>query len=162
MILSLIFFACNSKKSKKETETGKFSFHEVSNLVNLNFLHEPGVDSSYYMPESIGSGCAFLNYDNDGDLDIYMVNGNQHNAKSPTDTFTTNRLFLQNDYGKFSDVTETSGLGDSGYGMGVAVGDINNDGYVDVYITNYGFDALYRNNGDGTFRDGAEALRLAK
>jgi hypothetical protein len=119
----------------------------------LNFLHDAGVDSSYFMPESIGSGGAFLDYDNDGDLDIYLVNGAWHSKTKIESQPLKNRLFRQKKDGTFVDVTESSGLGDSGYGMGVAVGDIDNDGDVDVYLTNYGPDALYRNNGDGTFTE---------
>ncbi|NIR48782.1 CRTAC1 family protein [candidate division KSB1 bacterium] len=126
-------------------------FIEVSEQVKLDFQHDPGADGSYFMPESIGSGCAFLDYDNDGDLDIYLVNGARHSGNNASQSPLRNRLFRQEPNGTFSDVTEVSGLGDPGYGMGVAVGDIDNDGNIDVYITNYGLDVLYRNNGNGTF-----------
>lgn len=126
-------------------------FVEITELVQLNFVHNPVVDSCYYMPESIGSGGAFLDYDNDGDLDIYLVNTAWRGAAGATDRPWENRLFRQDSGMRFVDVTESSGLGDAGYGMGVAVGDIDNDGDVDVYVTNDGPDALYRNDGDGTF-----------
>ena len=92
----------------------------------------------------MGSGGAFLDYDNDGDLDIYLI---QAAAQG------TNRLYRQEPDGRFVDATEGSGLGDSGYGMGVAVGDFDNDGRVDVYVTNYGPDVLYRNLGGGRFEN---------
>ena len=102
------------------------------------------------MPESLGSGGGFFDYDNDGDLDIYLVNGAWH-GKLKNRPALKDRLFRQEVNGSFVDVTESSGLGDTGYGMGVAIGDIENDGDLDVYVTNYGQDAMYRNNGEGTF-----------
>ena len=147
-----ILNGCGAADSNKDANLDKL-FIDVTEDMGLNFTHDPGVDGSYFMPESIGSGCAFLDYDNDGDLDIYLVNGAQHGKSSATDLPLRNRLFRQESNGTFLDVTETSGLGDRGYGMGVAVGDIDNDGHVDVYVTNYGPDALYHNNGDGTFAE---------
>lgn len=105
------------------------------------------------MPESMGSGAAFLDYDNDTDFDIYLVNLAPHHPGQNISTIFKNRLFRQEDDGTFLDVTDHSGLGDTGFGMGVAVGDLNNDGFDDVYVTNYGRDTLYRNNGDGTFEN---------
>ncbi|MFQ5888710.1 MAG: CRTAC1 family protein, partial [Gemmatimonadota bacterium] len=133
-------------------------FTDVTAEVGLAFVHDAGVDSSYYMPESIGSGGAFLDYDGDGDLDIYLVNGARRGVAGRSRPPLRNRLFRQEADGSFTDVTEASGLGDPGYGMGVAVGDIDNDGDPDVYVTNVGPDALYRNEGDGTF---AEISRAA-
>ncbi len=101
------------------------------------------------MPEVIGSGCALFDCDNDGDLDAYFVNCGLHVGSSQD--AHPNRLYVQDDAGRFADATAESGLGDTGYGMGVAVGDYDNDGDADVYVMNYGPDALYRNNGDGTF-----------
>lgn len=117
----------------------------------ITFRHDPGVDGSYFMPESIGSGAAFLDYDNDGDLDIFLLNCGEHSkAKNKR---SHNKLFRQDPGFRFTDVTKVSGLSGTGYSMGVAAGDIDNDGDVDVYITNFGPDELYRNNGDGTFTD---------
>ncbi|MFQ5706313.1 MAG: CRTAC1 family protein [bacterium] len=112
------------------------------------------------MPESIGSGGAFLDYDNDGDLDIYLVNGAWHSKATIESQLLKNRLFRQEQDGTFVDVTELSGLGDTGYGMGVGVGDMDNDGDVDVYVSNYGPDVLFRNNGDGTFTDISKAAGI--
>ena len=106
------------------------------------------------MPESIGSGGGFLDYDNDGDLDIYLINGASRPGGRSGST-PTNRLFRQKKDGTFEDVTAESGLGDAGFGfgMGVAAADMDNDGDVDLYVTNFGPDRLYLNNGDGTFSD---------
>ena len=159
----LLFFSlatgCNVSETEKDNPSNSSSvdlFTDITEQVNLQFVHNPGVDGSYFMPESIGSGAAFLDYDNDGDLDIYLVNGAQHGQITSHDPPSRNSLFRQQENGTFVDVTESSGLGDTGYGMGVAVGDIDNDGDVDIYITNYGPDALYRNNGDGTFTEISE------
>ncbi|MDH3298606.1 MAG: CRTAC1 family protein, partial [Gemmatimonadota bacterium] len=120
-----------------------------------DFRHQMPADSSYYMPESIGSGVALLDYDSDGDLDIYAVNGRARDGA----TDAVNRLFRQ-DRDSFTDVTDGSGLADAGFGMGVAVGDIDNDGWPDVYVTNAGPDALYRNEG-GTFSEATLGAGLA-
>ncbi|MCA9713009.1 MAG: VCBS repeat-containing protein, partial [Myxococcales bacterium] len=100
--------------------------------------------------ESIGSGGGFWDYDGDGDLDIYLLNGAW---REPGHDTLRNVLYRQEADGRFRDVTAESGLGDPGYGMGMAVGDIDNDGDSDLYVTNDGPDRLYRNRGDGTFED---------
>lgn len=145
VFISLLFkLAC--KPAGPEEFSTEHYFKEVTRSAGIDFVHEPGVDGTYFMPESIGSGCALFDFDNDGLLDIYLINGTPR-AGAPT----SNRLYRQQAGGTFVDVTSASGLGDTGYGMGVAIGDIDNDGFLDVYISNYGPDALYRNNGDGTF-----------
>ena len=153
--LICIFFigGCNVRKDNPSQYLTSKYFVDVTDQVKLNFVDKPGVDGSYFMPEIMGSGCAFLDYDNDGKLDIYLINSTRLNKKEGNNLLLRNRLFHQEPNGEFKDVTLSSGLGDLGYGMGVAVGDIDNDGYVDVYISNYGLDALYHNNGNGTFTD---------
>lgn len=108
----------------------------------------------------MGAGVALLDYDNDGLLDIYLVNGAPLADPTPkgtnpqkTDSQYWNRLYHQKKDGTFEDVTEKAGLQGTGYGMGVAVGDYNNDGFEDLYVTAYGGNKLYHNNGDGTFTD---------
>lgn len=150
----------SSKDQKTNSSTETF-FTDITDDVKLSFVHDAGVDSSYFMPESIGSGGAFLDYNNDGYRDIYLVNGSRHEEKNLDDELLKNRLFRQERDGTFVDVTETSGLGDTGYGMGVAVGDIDNDGDVDIYVTNYGPDALYQNDGNGTFREISKAAGIS-
>jgi hypothetical protein len=125
-------------------------FTEITHQVGLDFVHDPGMEGKYMAPEVMGSGGAFLDYDADGDLDIFLVQAGPL-PESTNQKRIPSRLYRQNSDGTFTDVTTDAGLGDAGYGTGVAVGDIDNDGLVDVYIANYGPDALYRNEGDGKF-----------
>ncbi len=151
--LCLILGLFNCTRTEKENifdPPSANALTEVTQAAGIHFVHDPGVDSSYFFPECMGPGSAFFDYDNDGDQDIYFINGGNHTAKQPEHQ-SRNRLFRQEADGRFTDVTEESLLGDTGYGMGVAVGDIDNDGDLDVYLTNYGPDALYLNNGNGTF-----------
>jgi hypothetical protein len=105
------------------------------------------------MPEIMGAGAALLDYDGDGDLDLYLVNGARHGDVPDSGPPPVNRLYRREADGTYTDATERSGLGDPGFGMGVAVGDYDNDGDPDIYVANYGPDRLYRNDGDGTFSD---------
>jgi enediyne biosynthesis protein E4 len=131
------------------------AFTDVAAAVGLDFVHDPAVEGEYWMPESIGSGGALFDYDGDGDLDVYLVDGSHRSAGEGNrgGGVLRNRLFRRDSSGRFVDVTERSGLGDPGYGMGVAVGDVDGDGDLDVYVTNVGADRLYRNRGDGTFAE---------
>jgi hypothetical protein len=122
-------------------------FTEITEQAKLSFNHDAGIDGTYRLPQIMGAGCAMLDYDSDGDTDLYLVNSGPMNDPLP------NRLFRREADGTYTDVTEPSGVGDRGYGLGVACGDYDNDGDADVYAINYGADALYRNNGDGTFAD---------
>src|SRR5437016_380422 len=122
-------------------------FREVTAEVGLDFVHDAGPTGKYFMPQVMGSGAAFLDFDNDGRPDIYLVQNAGPGARS------TNRLFRQTADGRFVDVSKGSGLDVSGYGMGVAVGDVNNDGWVDVVVTEYGPTRLFLHQGNGTFRE---------
>ena len=119
-------------------------FREITVEAGLDFSHDPGIDDSFYMPEIMGAGGALLDYDNDGDLDVYVIDSGPHDPERFGRSTTTNRLYRYEENGTLTDVTEGSSLGDPGYGMGCAVGDIDNDGDADVYVTNFGPDALYR------------------
>ena len=133
-------------------------FTETTATLGLNDTPEPWQDGTYRMPEMTGGGVALFDYDNDGDLDLLQLRfppPGQPDAPAP------NRLFQQGADGTFLDVTAAAGIGDPGYGQGAAVGDADNDGDLDVYVTNYGPDAFYRNNGDGTFTDATEAAGVA-
>jgi len=109
-----------------------------------------GVERKDYILETIGCGCAFIDYDNDGWIDIFILNGTRVEG---TPEGATNRLYKNNRDGTFTDVTEKAGLVRSAWASGVTVGDYNNDGHEDLFITYWGQNVLYRNNGDGTFRD---------
>ena len=129
-------------------------FTEITDEVGLRFSHETGGRGDLWLPEITGgAGAALFDYDNDGDLDIYLTNAHTGLPDRLTSRTLTNRLYRQEQSGHFVDVTQASGLGDGGYGMGVAVGDIDNDGRPDVFVTNLGPDRLYRNRRDGTFED---------
>ena len=144
-------------------------FREVANDIGLKFQHFTGATGEYYMPEIMGAGVALFDYDNDGDLDVYLIQGSTFDpAQDPRRTKFPpppgwkpgNRLFrnMLSETGKlqFVDVTEQAGVGHIGYGMGVAVGDYDNDGFQDLYVTNFGCNVLYHNNGNGTFTDVTE------
>lgn len=130
-------------------------FVDVSDEVGLDFVHDAGPTGDYFMPQQVGSGAAFLDFDKDGRLDIYLLqNGGPKSA-------STNRLFRQLESGKLQDVSKNSGLDISGYNMGVAVGDFDNDGSPDVLVTQFNGVKLFRNQGDGTFRDVTVASGLS-
>jgi hypothetical protein len=122
-------------------------FEDVTAQVGLDFVHDAGPVGHYFMPQIMGSGAALFDFDRDGRLDIYLLQGGGPNSRS------TNRLFHQGSDGRFTDVSKGSGLDISGYCTGVAIGDVNNDGWPDVLVTQYGGLKLFLNNGNGTFTD---------
>ena len=128
-------------------ETDNPLFTEVTAALGFPQTEMSWSAGTHALPEIIGSGVALFDYNNDNALDVLHIRFPPPNVVAPA----PNRLFQQQPDGTFVDVTETSGIGDEGYGQGVAIGDIDNDSDVDVYVTNYGPDAFYRNNGDGTF-----------
>ncbi len=124
------------------------------------WTHTAGKSAEKYLPETTGAGCAFLDYDNDGWMDIYLVNSGKCDFLSP-DPPLRNALYRNNRDGTFSDVTEKAGVAGGGYGQGVAVGDYDGDGFPDLYITQYGRSILYHNNRDGTFTDVTDKAGVA-
>jgi len=141
-----------------QVRSNKQYFQDSTAESGVVFHHYPGEAEQFLLPEIMGSGCALWDYDCDGDMDLYVLNGHallpvSAEQTSDEDHQKINRLFQQQADGKFIDVTEQSGLGDPGYSMGVAVGDINNDGYPDLYVTNYHEDQLYLNLQNGTFQN---------
>ncbi len=117
----------------------------------LDFRHLAGTKDKPYIVETMGSGLALFDYDLDSDLDLYFVSGSTLERLAKGEPGEPNRLFRNDGDFAFTDVTELSGLGDRGFGQGVAVADVDNDGDPDVYVTNFGANVLYRNQGDGTF-----------
>ena len=129
-------------------------FADVTDEVGLHFTHDAGPTGDYFMPQQVGSGAALFDFDGDGRLDIYLLqNGGPDGPK--------NVLYKQMPDGTFRDVSRGSGLDIAGYNMGVAVGDVNNDGKPDVLVTQYTGVKLFLNNGDGTFTDVTQESGLA-
>jgi enediyne biosynthesis protein E4 len=135
-------------------------FVDITQKSGVNFRYQASHTSKKYLIETMGPGVALFDYDNDGRLDIFLVNGAPLDDPTPVGTVPKkpsaqfwNRLYHQKADGTFEDVTQKAGLQGEGYGMGVAVGDYDNDGYEDLYVTGFGGNHLYHNNGNGTFTD---------
>lgn len=157
-LLSLSVLSAIAWQSAPSNVPGHFV--DVTEKTGVRFQHVAFHTSKKYLPETMGSGVALFDYDNDGRLDIFLVNGARLTDPTPLGTIPQktsekewNRLYHQKPDGTFEDVTEKAGLQGTGYGMGVAVGDFDNDGYEDLYVTAYGGNKLYHNNGNGTFTD---------
>ena len=132
-------------------ETSSIQFRDVTQQAGIHFVHNNGAFGKKYLPETMGPGVAFIDYDNDGWPDIFLVNGIDwpgHGQKH-----STPKLYHNNHDGTFTDVTHKAGLDVELFGMGVAVGDYDNDGYDDLFVTAYGQSRLFHNNGNGTFTD---------
>ena len=129
----------------------RIRFTDITQAAGIHFVHNNGAFGKKFLPETMGPGVAFIDYDNDGWQDIFIVNGTAwpgHPGRVSTPV-----LYHNNHDGTFTDVTKKAGLAIPMYGMGVAVGDYNNDGYDDLFVTAYGQNHLFRNNGNGTFTD---------
>ena len=155
MLPILVLAISTSSKAQRADPSIPVQFKDVTEAAGIDFVHSRGTRSSL-LPEDMCSGAGFADYDNDGDLDLYVVNipgplTAKVTAKSPG-----NVLYRNNGDSTFTDVTENARVGDQGYGMGCVFGDYDNDGDLDLYITNYGPNVLYRNNGDSTFTDVTE------
>ena len=132
---------------------GKPTFEEVSPAVSgIKWVHDNAMSKDHFLPEALGPGCAFLDYDNDGWMDIYLVNSGPSDFYHPKNP-ARNALYKNNRDGTFTDVTDKAGVAGGTFGMGVAVGDFDNDGWPDMFVTSFGKCILYRNNRDGTFSD---------
>lgn len=132
-------------------------FRDVTDVMKLNFRHVNGFSAERRLVETMGSGGALFDFDNDDDLDLYLVQGNSLSASAAP--MSENRLY-RNDAGIFVDITASANVGDTGYGLGAVAADYNSDGYRDLYVTNLGRNVLYRNNGDGTFTDVTEQAQV--
>ncbi|HEY1272894.1 MAG TPA: VCBS repeat-containing protein, partial [Terriglobales bacterium] len=137
------------------------AFEEVASAASgVSWSHVAGQSPDMYLPETVGSGCAFLDYDNDGWMDIYLVNSGPSDFYKPP-KLLRNALYRNNRNGTFTDVTLPAGVPGNAYGMGVAVGDYDGDGFPDLFVTQYPKSILYHNNGDGTFTDVTDRAGVA-
>ncbi|HEU4935998.1 MAG TPA: CRTAC1 family protein [Vicinamibacterales bacterium] len=137
-------------------------FEEIpASVSGINWVHENAMSSNRYLPETMGPGVAFVDYDNDGWMDIFMVNSGAADFYKPAAPLK-NALYKNNRDGTFTDVTEKAGVGGGqAFGMGCAIADYDNDGYPDIFVTAYGRCTLYHNNGNGTFTDVSDKAGLA-
>jgi hypothetical protein len=136
-------------------------FEEIpASASGITWVHTNAMSDNRFLPETMGPGCAFLDYDNDGWMDIYIVNSGPSDFWKPSKPIR-NVLYKNNRDGTFTDVTEKAGVAGGTFGMGVAVGDYDNDGWPDIFVTSYGKCILYKNNHDGTFTDVTEKSGLA-
>ncbi len=159
LILLLIFLICSAKMGSNES-ANTVKYTDITQASGLHFVHRNSSTTSKYLIEATTGGVALIDYDNDGWLDVFFVNGAKVKDPQPdgeeldkTAPEFWNRLFRNNHDGTFTDVTEKAGVKGRGYGMGVAVADYDNDGFPDLFVTTYGGSILYRNNHDGTFAD---------
>ncbi len=140
------------KTQAPRTPNSQIVFQDVTTRAGIHFQHTNGATPEKYMPETMGSGGLFFDYNNDGWPDIFLVDGGS--LKDPqTARRARSVLYRNNGDGTFTDVTDQSGIKNSGYGMGACAADYDNDGWVDLYLTNFGQNVLYHNNGNGTFTD---------
>jgi len=150
------FCACDDRPVSK----GRASWSDRTTEWGLRFRHETGARGRFDLPEIMGGGVALFDADADGDADLYLTNGNRDPATGAIAPGGPRNGFFRNEGGRFVDTTDESMLGDSGYGMGVAVGDTDNDGDLDVYVANLGADRLYTNDGRGVFTEATATAGL--
>src|SRR5229473_2288817 len=134
-----------------QTPSAGIHFTDITQTAGIRFIHNNGAFGKKWLPETMGPGCAFIDYDNDGYPDILLVNGEDWPGHQHT--LSTLKLYHNNHDGTFTDVTRKAGLAVSIFGLGVAIGDYDNDGYDDIFISALGQSRLFHNNGNGTFAD---------
>lgn len=159
--LALSLLGCHRATGAPPSPAGSaLTLTDVTRESGITFRHRSGGSGRYYLPETMGSGCAMFDYDGDADLDLFFVNSGRlpgYTGKEPI----LSALYRNKGNGTFEDVTRDVGLASERYGLGVAVGDYDNDGHLDLYVTAIGPNALYRNRGDGTFVEVARAAGVA-
>ena len=153
LLLATAVLLAFEARVRSQPPAGPIAFPDIARQAGITFHHENGASPEKYLIETMVAGAAWIDYDNDGRLDLYLVNGAATAAYKPARP-PRSALYHNNRDGTFSDVTAKAGVAAEGlYGMGVAVGDFDNDGFPDLYVIGYGRSILYRNNGDGTFGD---------
>lgn len=135
-------------------------FVDVTDEVGLEFIHQRG-PTRYWLPEIMGGGATWIDYDNDGDSDLYLVQGGDLKTAASSEATAANVLYRNNGDGSFTDVTQAAKVGDRHYGMGATTCDLNGDGFLDLYVTNVGANVLYQNQGDGTFEEVSRSAGVA-
>jgi enediyne biosynthesis protein E4 len=153
--IALCLVACLSISSSAQS----ISFRDITAQAGIHFMHNNGAFGKKWLPETMGPGCAFIDYDNDGYPDIVLINGEDFPGH-PHGGRTTLKLYHNNHDGTFTDVTRQSGLGIPMYGLGVAVGDYDNDGFDDLFVSALGQSHLFHNNGNGTFTDATKSAGM--
>jgi enediyne biosynthesis protein E4 len=156
----LLLAQASSLCAQQPAASSPVVFTDVTKQAGISWVHDNALSAERYLPETVGAGCVFFDYDNDGWMDIYLVNS------GPSDFFTPakplkNALYHNNHDGSFTDVTDKAGVAGGTFGMGAAAGDYDGDGWVDLYVTSYGRNILYHNNGNGTFTDVTEKAGVA-
>jgi hypothetical protein len=148
-------FTSRAQRTNSPAKIGVTFEELLPKASGITWIHNNAHSPERYLPETVGAGCAFFDYDNDGWMDIYLVNSGNSDFYAPTTTLK-NALYRNNHDGTFTDVTDKAGVASGSFGMGVAAGDYDSDGWQDIYVTNYGRNILYHNNGNGTFTDVTE------
>jgi hypothetical protein len=157
-ILGIVTTSCSHRDTHPVKETppqvvsSSIQLQDVTRDTGITFVHTDGHSGQHYIMETVTCGLALFDYDNDGWIDIYFVNGAPLQG-TKVDKPPTNALYRNEGDWRFRDVTAEAGVGETGFGMGIAVADFDNDGDLDIYVNNYGPNVLYRNEGDGTFTD---------
>jgi hypothetical protein len=159
VVFVLVAFLIAQTQTKAAPDTSSIQFRDVTQLAGIHFTHNNGAFGKKFLPETMGPGVAFIDYDNDGWPDIFLVNG--MDWPGHVQKHSTPKLYHNNHDGTFTDVTHKAGLDIEMFGMGVAVGDYDNDGYDDLFVTAYGQSHLFHNNGNGTFTDATQKAGLS-
>jgi len=163
LILALLAFnlrALPQVRNKPSTPSPAITFEDITQKSGIAWVHNNAQSDARHLPETVGAGCAFIDYDNDGWMDIMFINSGSSDFFTPT-TPIRNALYRNNHDGTFTDVTIKAGVSGGSFGMGVAAADYDADGFQDLYVTNYGRNTLYKNTGRGTFVDVTDKAGVA-